>query len=42
MVALEYMRLWYVTAVYCQLHVQNPLPSEYVYLYPMNMDGTTA
>jgi len=34
--------LLYVMAVSCQLHAQNSLPSEYGFLYPMNMDGTTA
>lgn len=42
MVRLEYMLFWYVMAVTCHLYAQNPLPSEYGFLYPMNMDGTTA
>jgi len=42
MVTLEYMLLWNVMEVGCQLHVPKPLPSEYGLLYPLNMDGTTA
>jgi hypothetical protein len=42
MVTLEYMLLWNVMEVGCQLHVQKPLPPEYGFLYPLNMDGTTA
>ena len=32
----------YVMAVGSHLHAQNPLPSEYGFLYPVNIDGTRA